>query len=43
MAGILKFLFIVILTVLIFLLARSMVEHRFFRGGAVHPNGSIGQ
>jgi len=40
--GIGKFLFIVVLTVLIFLLAQSMVHHRFFRGGQVHRNGSIG-
>jgi hypothetical protein len=43
LAGLLKFLFIVVLTALIFLLAQSMVEHRFFRGGALHPNGSVGQ
>jgi hypothetical protein len=43
LGGILKFMFIVVLTALIFLLAQSMVKHRFFRGGALHPNGSIGQ
>jgi hypothetical protein len=29
--------------VLLFLLGRSMVKHRFFQGGRVHPNGSVGQ
>jgi hypothetical protein len=43
LGGILKFLFIVVLTALFFLLAHSMVEHRFFQGGALHPNGSVGQ
>jgi hypothetical protein len=43
LGGLLKFVFIVVLTALIFLLAHSMVEHRFFRGGALHPNGSVGQ
>jgi hypothetical protein len=32
-----------ILFVLLFLLGRSMVEHRFFRGERVHQNGSVGQ
>ena len=26
-----------------FLLAHSMVEHRFFEGGRYHANGSVGQ
>ena len=26
-----------------FLLAQSMVEHRFFEGGRYHANGSVGQ
>jgi hypothetical protein len=43
LGGLLKFVFIVVLTALIFLLAHSMVEHRFFPGGALHPNGSVGQ
>jgi len=40
--GIGRFLFIVILTVIFFMLAQSMVRHRFFRGGRVQRNGSIG-
>ena len=32
--GVAKFLFIVILAVTVFLLAKSMVRHRFFSGGA---------
>jgi hypothetical protein len=42
-AGILKSLCVVVLIVLFFVLAESMVHHRFFRGGRVHLNGSIGQ
>jgi hypothetical protein len=38
-----KFLFIVALVVIFYLLGRSMVRHRFFQGGRTHPNGSIGQ
>jgi hypothetical protein len=34
--GLIKFLFIVFLTVTIFLLVRSMLRHRFFSGG--HPS-----
>jgi hypothetical protein len=41
--GILKFLFVVVLFVLFLLLARSMVNHRFFQGQRVHLNGSLGQ
>ncbi|MGA9130800.1 MAG: hypothetical protein WB384_02250 [Candidatus Sulfotelmatobacter sp.] len=41
--GIGKFLFVVVLAVLFFLLAQSMVRHRFHEGGRVHRNGSIGQ
>ena len=41
--GIGTFLFIVALAVIFFLLAQSMVHHRFCGGGRVHPNGSIGQ
>ena len=40
-AGFVKFLFIVVLTVLIFLLAQSMVRHRFFRGGSNNQNNSL--
>jgi len=36
-------LFLAVLFLLLFLLGRSMVEHRFFRGGREHNNGSIGQ
>jgi hypothetical protein len=38
-----EFLFVVILVVVFFLLGHSMVRHRFFRGGRVHRNGSLGQ
>jgi hypothetical protein len=40
--GIGRFLFIVALAVIFFLLAQSMVSHRFFRGGRVNRNGSLG-
>ena len=36
-----KFLFIVVLALLFFLLAHSMVRHRFFRGGWRNQHGSI--
>jgi len=39
--GIGKFLFIVVLAVLFFLLAHDMVRHRFFRGGWRNQHGSI--
>jgi hypothetical protein len=35
--------FLAIFFVLLYLLGRSMVDHRFFRGGRIHENGSIGQ
>jgi len=38
-----KVIFALILFLLVLLLAQSMVEHRFFQGGRVHENGSIGQ
>jgi hypothetical protein len=38
--GIAKFLFIAILTLLFYLLAQSMVHHRFFRGGWMNNNTS---
>ena len=41
--GIGQFLFVVVLAVILFLLGQSMVHHRFFEGGRVHRNGSIGQ
>jgi hypothetical protein len=37
------FLFVVLLAVVFFLLGHSMVRHRFFEGGRVHRNGSVGQ
>lgn len=40
---ILTFLFVIVLTVLVFLLARSMVLHKFYRGGAQEPNQSLEQ
>ncbi len=39
--GIGKFLFIIVLAVLFFLLAHNMVRHRFFRGGWRNQHGSI--
>jgi hypothetical protein len=39
--GIGKLLFIVVLALLFFLLAHSMVRHRFFRGGWRNQHGSI--
>ena len=39
--GIGKFLFVVVLAVLFFLLAHDMVRHRFFRGGWRNQHGSI--
>ena len=41
--GIGQFLLIVVLAVILFLLGHSMVRHRFFQGGRVHRNGSVGQ
>jgi hypothetical protein len=39
--GVGKFLFIVLLAVLFFLLANNMARHRFFRGGWRNQHGSI--
>jgi hypothetical protein len=39
--GIGKLLFIVVLALLFFLLAQSMVGHRFFRGGWRNQHGSV--
>jgi hypothetical protein len=36
-----KFLFFIILAVAFFLLAQSMVHHRFFRGGWINQNGTL--
>jgi len=41
--GIGKFLFVVVLAVILFLLLQSMVHHRFFRGGRVNRKGTIVQ
>jgi hypothetical protein len=38
-----EWLFALLLLVLFFLLGQSMVHHRFFQGGRVHRNGSVGQ
>ena|GEM_PF-1370937 len=38
-----KVAFIALFVALVFLLGLSMVHHRFFRGGRVHHNGSVGQ
>ena len=40
--GIGTFLFVVVFAVIAFLLVQSMVHHRFFRGGRLHRNGSVG-
>jgi hypothetical protein len=39
--GIGKFLFVVLLAVVFFLLVNSMVHHRFFKGGRVNRHGTI--
>jgi hypothetical protein len=39
--GIGKIIFVIVLAVIFFLLAQSMVHHRFFRGGWVNRNGSL--
>jgi hypothetical protein len=36
-----QFLFLIGLAVAVFLLAQSMVHHRFFRGGWVNQNGTL--
>jgi hypothetical protein len=36
-----QFLFLVGLAVAFFLLAQSMVHHRFFRGGWINQNGTL--
>jgi hypothetical protein len=41
--GIGRFLFVIVLAAVFFLLGQSMVGHRFFQGGRVHRNGSVGQ
>lgn len=42
-SGLATFIFVAVFLVLTLLLGRSMVEHRFFEGGRMHQNGSIGQ
>ena len=39
--GIGSMIFVIVLVVIFFLLAQSMVHHRFFRGGWVNRNGSL--
>jgi hypothetical protein len=39
--GIGTFLFVVVLAFVFFLLAQSMVRHRFHEGGRVNRNGSL--
>jgi ABC-type microcin C transport system permease subunit YejE len=39
--GVVKFLFLVILIVIIFLLGQDMVRHRFFQGGWVSQHGVL--
>jgi hypothetical protein len=41
--GLEKFLFVVVLAIIFFLLAQSMVRHRFFRGGRINRNGTLRQ
>jgi hypothetical protein len=36
-----QFLFLIGLAVSVFLLAQSMVHHRFFRGGWIDQNGTL--
>jgi hypothetical protein len=36
------FIWIVVLVIILFALARTMVHHRFHRGGRANPNGTIG-
>jgi hypothetical protein len=39
--GVGKFLFIVVLAIIFFLLAQSMVRHRFHAGGQFNRNGTL--
>jgi hypothetical protein len=39
--GIIKFLFILVLTIIIFLLGQEMVRHRFFQGGFVDQHDTL--
>ena len=38
-----RVVFVILFFFLVLLLGVSMTHYRFFRGGRVHPNGSIGQ
>jgi hypothetical protein len=40
--GIATFIWIVVLVVILFMLAHTMVHHRFHRGGRANPNGTTG-
>jgi ABC-type transport system involved in cytochrome c biogenesis permease subunit len=40
-SGIVKFLLIVVLAIIIFLLGQDMVRHRFFRGGYVDRHDTL--
>jgi fatty acid desaturase len=40
--GIGTLIWIVVLVVVLFVLAHTMVHHRFHRGGRANPNGTIG-
>jgi hypothetical protein len=39
--AIIRSAFIIVFTLLLFLLAHSMVKHRFFRGGWMNQNNSL--
>jgi len=41
--GVGRFLFIVVLAIIFFLLAQSVVRHRFFSGGRINRNGTLRQ
>jgi hypothetical protein len=40
--GIVTLIWIVVLVVIFFALAHTMVHHRFHRGGTANPNGTTG-
>ncbi len=40
--GIVTLIWIVVLVVVVFALAHTMVHHRFHRGGRANPNGTTG-
>lgn len=42
-SGVIKFLFVVVFAVLIFLLAQSMGRHRFHSGGGLYRKGLSGR